>query len=435
MTTFYIGATIIFFLAILHTFLSPEIHQWAVRMRMKQVSHPYKWRFYYFLSEFLKINSEVEVIFAAWLIPLFLWATPFIGWSGIQEYFTGRDYTFALYMMVIVVVIGSRPIISFTERILEWFARIGKDTGGAWWWAIMTVGPFLGSVLKEPGAMALCAILLTKKFFPYLPSRRFQYATFGLLMANISVGGLLSPYSSRALFIPAKLWEWDVSYMFSRFGWKVIVGMVFVNLTYYLIFRKELKENFPAKIPTFEKEEESVPTPFWITAVHLLFVIGISTFSLSPIVFISLFVIFLGFYQVTKFYQAKLHLKRAALAGIFFTSLIMHGELQGWWVLPLLRDFGEGIKTLSSFVLSGFMDNAIVNYLAVQIPNIAPHGQYLLVASAMSAGGLTVIANVANPIGLTIVRHSFCEEVYFSKLFLAALFPSLTYFAIFLIFQ
>ena len=432
MSLFNIGIAVIFFLAIAHTFLTPQIHAWAGNLKMMQIAHPYHWRFYYFLSELLHLNSEIEVIFGLWLLPLFVWASLFTDWAAIQEYIVGRDYTFALYIMVIIVVIGSRPIISFAERVLEFIARIGRDSAGAWWLTIMTVGPLLGSLLKEPGAMALSAILLSKKFYPYRPSRAFQYATLGLLFANISVGGLLSPYSSRALFFAAKSWGWDTHYMFTHFGWKLLIGIVLINSFYYCLFRKNFKESFPKKLPALAKGEESVPTPFWITIIHLAFVISISVYSLHAAIFIGIFIVFLGFHQVTRFYQSKLHIKQAALVGFFFVSLILHGELQGFWMVPLLRDFGEHVMVGGGFLLSAFTDNAIVNYLAVQIPSFTPRAQYLLVAAAMSAGGLTAIANVANPIGLTILRPSFHEEISLFKLFLGGLFPSLFYLLIFM---
>ncbi|MCH9703986.1 MAG: putative Na+/H+ antiporter, partial [Chlamydiae bacterium] len=406
---FNIGIAVIFILAVIHTFMTPHLHVWASQLRMRQIERPYRWRFYYFLSEFVQLCSEIEVVFGLWLVPLFLWASAFTSWQGIKDYVITRDYTFALYIMVIVVVVGSRPIISFAERVLEFFARIGKDSAGAWWLAIMSIGPLLGSILKEPGAMALSAILLSKKFYPYQPSRSFQYATLGLLFANISVGGLLSPYSSRALFFAAKTWEWDTHFMFTNFGWKLLIAMAAVNLIYYFIFRQNFVRHFPKKLPLLEKGEERKPTPFWITLIHLVFVIAISTFSLHAPIFFGLFIAFLGFHQVTRFYQSKLHLKQSALVGFFFASLILHGELQGFWLLPLLQDYGERVMAASSFILSAFADNAIVNYLGTQLTDLSARGQYILVASTMAAGGMTAIANVANPLGLTILRHSFHE--------------------------
>jgi len=433
MTLFNTGIAIIFFLAIVHTFFTPQIHAQAKILKMNQIAHPYKWRFYYFLSEFCNLNSEIELIFGLWLIPLFLWASLFTDWQTIQAYLLRRDYTFVLYIMVIVVVIGSRPIISFAEKVLEFVARLGGDTAGAWWLTIMTIGPILGSLLKEPGAMALSAILLAKKFYLYQPSRSFQYATLGLLFSNISVGGLLTPHSSRALFIAAKTWKWDTQFMLTHFGWKLLIAIVILNFIYYFIFRKNFQEHFPKRLPTLEKDEERKPTPLWISLVHLLFVIMITIFALDGAIFMGLFLLYLGFHQVTRFYQTKMHIKQAALVGFFFASLMIHGELQGFWITPLLRDFGQTVMVGSSFILSALVDNAIVNYLAVQIPSFSPQEQYLLVAATMSAGGLTVIANVTNPLGLTILRHSFHEEVSLGKLFLGALFPSLFYFTIFIL--
>ena len=58
-------------------------------------------------------------------------------------------------------------------------ARLGGATPAAWWVAILTIGPLLGSFVTEPAAMTICALLLARQFFDCRPSARLKYATLG----------------------------------------------------------------------------------------------------------------------------------------------------------------------------------------------------------------------------------------------------------------
>ncbi len=431
MSTFNVVATMIFGCAILHTFLSPWIYNYSRVLASKKKAHPQRWKYYHFTSEVLLLLGEVEVIFGIWLLPLFFWFSYMEGWQALVGYLNGLNFTDALYIMVIVVVIGSRPIVTFVESVLEWIARLGGDTPGAWWWTILTIGPLLGSLIKEPGAMAISAILLAKKFYHYKPSRLFQYATFGLLFVNVSVGGLLTGFASRALFVVTREWDWSSWYMLTHFGWKAIVGILLANMTYYFAFQKEFKRGFPPKLPVHEKSRVTRPTPLWITLLHLLFVAGIAITGEQAPLFIGIFILFLGFHKATMFYQAPLHLKSAILIGFFFASLIIHGELQGWWITPMLKETSYFASMGLSYLLSAVADNAIVGYLVLDVPRLDLMDKYLVIAGAMAAGGLTVVANAPNPIALSIFRPLFQGRISFFSIFLGALFPSFLMFIVF----
>jgi len=424
-------ATLIFVLAITHAFITPNLYIFSRKLAARKKKHPNKAKFYHFSSEVVYLLSEIEVVFGIWLIPLLLFFTMLEGFAPMLEYLNGRNYSYPLFIMVVVVVMGSRPIITFAERILEFISRLGKDSPGSWWWTILTVGPILGALLKEPGAMTLCAILLAKKFYQYKPSRSFQYATFALLFANISVGGMLTSFSSRSLLIVAGTFKWDTPYMFMNFGWKALVGIVLANAVYYMIFRKEFKTNFPKKLPTLEKDEQRRPVPFVITLVHLLFLTAIVLFSAYAPLFIGVFFLFLGFRQTTLFYQGDLHLKSAILVGFFFASLLIHGELQGWWIKPFLDSLSEFGALIASFALSAFVDNAAIATFSLELsaPEVAK--QHAIISGAMAAGALTIVANVPNPIGLSILRESFHNKISFATLFLFALFPSFLFLTLF----
>lgn len=434
-TSFQIASTCIFILAICHMFLTPTLYQLSLKFSVKQKLFPDLWKHYHFLSEVAYLSSEVELVFGIWLIPLFLFSIYFNGWENALSYVNTRNYNYALYIAVVLVVIGSRPIITFAENILERIARLGKDSPGAWWWTILFVAPLLGSIIKEPAAMALAAILLSKKFYPYQPSKLFQYATLGLLFANISVGGTLTKFASRALFIVAYQREWDPGYMLVKFGWKAAAGMLVATSLYYVLFRKEFATVFPKKLPTLEKGESDLPTPFWITFIHLLFFILVVISSEFSALLIAIFILFVGFWRATSFYQSALDLRAAILIAFFFAALLIHGELQSWWVLPLMSRISNFSAMSISFILSALMDNAIVSYITLEIPEFDDLKHYLVVTGAMSAGGLTLVANAPNLIGHSVLQPSFRHHLSFLGLFLGAIVPSLIFLFFFWMFQ
>lgn len=434
MTAFQIASTLIFGLAIIHTFLTPSLYNLSRRLSRRKDRYPEKRKHYHFLSEVVYLLSEVEVVFGIWLIPLIFIFSFFEGWQATANYLNTRDYTLALYIAVVFIVIGSRPIIAFAETVLEWIARLGHDTPGAWWWTILTIAPLLGAILKEPAAMTIGAILLSKKFYPFSPSRNFQYATLGLLFANVSVGGMLTTFASRALFVVANRWNWDWKYMLTNFGWKVIIGIFLSNTLYYFLFRKEF-HHFPKKLPAHEKKESARPTPLWITLIHLIFLALIVITEESAPLFVGICILFLGFWKATSFYQSSLHLRAAILIGFFFAGLIIHGELQGWWIIPLMERLTNFGAMAVSFILSAFVDNAVVSYITLDLPAFDDLKHYLVVSGAMSAGALTLIANAPNLLGHAILRPLFKGKISFFYLFLGALAPSLIFLALFWFFQ
>lgn len=431
-SSFQLISTLIFLCALIHTFLTPYIHEFAVNYLKKKRTDRFDKR--YFFGQLFYFLGEVEIVFGIWLIPLFIAFWLMSSYTSLNNYLSSMSYTEALFIMVIVVVIGSKPIITFAEKILEYFARIGGDTGASWWWVILTIGPILAMLLKEPGSLALCAILLGKKFFQYNRSRAFAYATIALCLSNVAVAGTLTSFSSRSLLLVTSRLEWSTFDLLFRFGWKALLGIFCANSLVYTIFRKEFRY-FPQKIPALEKSETKITIPFWITLCHLILLMLVVILHDQPILFIGIFLLFLAFYQATIYYQGSLHLRNALLVGFFFASLLIHGELQGWWITPFLQDLSYGALTLASFFLSAFVDNAIVTYFSLEIFPKDAIKHYFVVAGAMAAGGLTIIASASNPIVFSVLRTSFSKRISFVRLFFYALIPSLIHLFFFWIFR
>ena len=420
-------STIIFTLAIIHTLLATKILAYAKSLEKKEGKT--------FKAEVIHFLGEVETIFGIWVIPLLLVITYFHGWNSAVEYLNSRNYTEVMVIVVIMTLAATYPITSIAEKGLHWLASWGGNTPTAWWLVLLTIGPLFGSFITEPGAITITGLLLAKHFYRYGVSEKLSYATLGLLFTNISVGGVLTSYAAPPILVAAKQWHWDTPFMLINFGWKAVIGIVLANALYFYYFRKEFAQlNKREKLHEGERET-SKPVPLWITLVHILFLILVVIHLHDPVVFIGIFMIFLGFYEVTSAYQKPLNMRSPLLVGFFFGGLIIHGGLQEWWITPLLQNVGEWSILGIAMLLSPFNDNAAVTYLASLIPDLKDSLKYPLVVGAISVGGLTVIANAPNPAGQQILSSFFKGGISGKKLFYGAAIPALIMVATFLIFR
>jgi len=196
--------------------------------------------------------GEVEAVFGIWLVPLFLAIIAFHGWSTMVEYVGNVSVSDAIFVVVIMAIAGSLPIIRFTETAITKVSAIAGGTPASWWLAILTLGPLLGSVITGPAAMTICAVLLRHRFYSLKPPVSLKYATLGLLFVNISVGGVLTQFASPPVVIVARLWNWNLVYMLAHFGWKAVIGIISSNLLYLAFFRKSSR-NLRVTIPTKTK--------------------------------------------------------------------------------------------------------------------------------------------------------------------------------------
>lgn len=241
---FNLIATIIFALAIGHSFLAARFRVVSLALqrshsariargeaRLHSVSHA--GRLFGFLG-------EVEVIFGLWCIPLLIAMVLRFDWTTAVDYVSERcDYTEAMFVVVIMTLASTRPILKLSEGIIGSIATRFGGSLSAWWFTILTVGPLLGSVITEAAAMTISAHLLLRKLFPLEPSRNLKYATLGLLLVNISVGGTLTHFAAPPVLMVSEAWAWDTSFMFTHFGWKAGVGILLSNALYWLLFRRE----------------------------------------------------------------------------------------------------------------------------------------------------------------------------------------------------
>lgn len=416
---FNLVSSLIFVCAILHTFAANRFKQHAER---RKESGLFETPHDMFVTEIISFLGEVEVIFGLWIIPLYISMTWWFDEAITVDFMEHRDFSEALFILVIMCIASSRPILHFAERAFQAIARLFGNSTRAWWLTILTVGPLLGSFLTEPGAMTLSALLLSHHIYQRKPSSLLAYATLGLLFVNVSVGGVLTHFAAPPVLMVSTKWEWNTPFMFTHFGYKAIIAICISNALYAAYFWKEL--GALDKVNTEQKnEEEKIPS--WIVGTHILLLTFIVLHSHSPVIFLGLFLLYIGFHQATAPFQNALALKEPLLVAFFLASLIVHTSLQGWWIEPTLVRMGESsLMTVATF-LTSFNDNAAITSLGALIPDLAPELKYALVAGAVTGGGLTVIANAPNPAGQALLQCHFEKGISPLKLFAAALIPTI----------
>ena len=406
-----LGATIFFVCAIVHTFCANFFN----RLSHKYPRGSIAYNFFHFLG-------EVEVVFGLWagiFIFYYIIKTDFD--SGVR-FIEGVNYTEPIFVFVIMTMACTRPIIKATELLLKKLSQLLPFSEKmSFYLMTLILGPVLGSFITEPAAMAVTAVILEKDYFSRGSSRKFMYATLGLLFVNISIGGTLSHFAAPPVLIVAGKWGWDVPFMISHFGYKAVISMIISTSVVAYLFRKELAGKF-----SLRKHDESKVIPhWWVILLHLVALFFVVKTAHHPAFFLGLFLFFIGFVDVTSEYQSRLKLKESLLVGFFLAGLVTLGSMQQWWLSPVLSKLSDTALFFGAAGLTAFTDNAAITYLG-SLVEISDRAKYFLVAGAVTGGGLTVIANAPNPAGFGILKPSFGKVgISALKLFLGALFPTI----------
>ena len=430
-------ATLIFLVAVVHTFVASRF---TTAAHMEQARHDAGQRAAGLpprpsvKAGMLHFLGEVEVVFGLWTVPLIVAILAARGWNTVVHYANDTvNYTEALFVVVIMALASTRPVINLAESCLRTLARIGRGSPGAWWLVIMIVTPLLGSFITEPAAMTIAALLLARRFYDLNPSPALKYGTLGLLFVNVSIGGTLTHFAAPPVLMVSRTWEWTTPFMLSHFGWRAAVAIAVASLAYFVWFWKEFKALATAtETPDLEKPAEDavsgqvlLPVPAWITIVHLGFMAWTVITAHYPGMFVGGFLFFVGFTRTTAAYQAQLDMRTPLLVGFFLGGLVIHGGLQGWWIQPVLSSLSVNGLFWGATFLTAFNDNALITYLATLVPNLGESLKIAVVGGAVTGGGLTVIANAPNPAGQALLGRFFDNAVSPFRLFAAALLPTL----------
>lgn len=390
-TTINIIGTLLFAIAILHTFSTKYFEQLAHNNKK--------------FSGLLHLLAEVEIVFGFWAMILIIFMFLLEGQTVAVDYVDSRNYTEPMFVFVIMVIAATKPILEFSEKIVFFISKfIPIKTEITMFFLLLSFVPLLGSFITEPAAMTLAALLLSRLYYKEKLSNRFKYLTLGVLFVNISIGGTLTPYAAPPVLMVAGTWNWDILFMIQNFGWRSAIAVLINAFVLTFIFKNNLNE-----FKFSSDKKSSVPLP--LTLTHLLFLLGVVIFAHHPAVFMALFLFFLGITSAYKHYQSELILKEALLVAFFLAGLVVIGGVQQWWLQPVLVSMNDNAVYFGATVLTAFTDNAALTYLGSLVEGLSEPFKISLVAGAVTGGGLTVIANAPNPAGISILKQHFDDQV------------------------
>jgi len=405
---------VIFALALLHTFGAKQLEILAQR-------HPRH-------AGLLHLLGEVEVVFGFWAFVLIACMALVDGSQSAIHYVESRQYTEPLFVFVIMVIAASRPVLVLMQTIMLALARVTplpRPITQAW--LGLALVPLLGSLVTEPAAMTLAALLLAPQIFRQGVPEWLKYGALGVLFVNISIGGTLTSYAAPPVLMVATAWSWDSSFMAAQFGWKAALAIL-VNATGIVFL---LRQHLPADRAS---QSARTPVPLVVSMVHLALLVGVVLLAHHPVLFVGLFLFFLGYTQAYAQFQSPLILKEGLLVGFFLAGLVVLGGMQDWWLHPLVAGQSPSTLFFGALGLTAVTDNAALTYLGSLIPDLSEHARYMLVAGAVSGGGLTVIANAPNPAGVALLKGGFANgSIGTLGLLSGALLPTLVAAAFFLV--
>jgi hypothetical protein len=216
----------LFGVALVHTFST----KFFERLAHRQSAHAGLWH----------LLGEVEVVFGFWAMVMLVAMALLQGTSSATRYLDTRNFTEPMFVFAIMVIAGTRSILQLCAGLVELVARFIPLRGAmGFYFVVLSFVPLLGSLITEPAAMTLAALMLRDRVFTATATTRFKYATLGVLFVNISIGGTLTSFAAPPVLMVAAAWNWDSWFMLAHFGWKAAVAVLVNTLVTTLVFRRE----------------------------------------------------------------------------------------------------------------------------------------------------------------------------------------------------
>lgn len=388
--TIQLIAAAIFAVALLHTFAAKQF---------ERLSHRYPRH-----AGLFHLLGEVEVVFGFWAIVLVLSMALLVGGGDALAYAESRNYTEPLFVFVVMVIAASQPVLRAVMASVNTLAHyIPVPTPIATAWLGLAAVPLLGSLITEPAAMTIAALMLAPQIFRTAVPEGVKYFALGVLFVNVSIGGTLTAYAAPPVLMVAAAWQWDSAFMAANFGWKAAIAVLINATAATFVMRRHL-----GTPPAPEGGEARMPLS--VVAVHIALLAAVVLMAHHPVAFLAIFLLFLGFTQAYDRHQSPLIIKEALLVGFFLAGLVVLGGMQAWWLQPIVASLQPLALFLGSLGLTAITDNAALTYLGSLIAGISDESKYMLVAGAVAGGGLTVIANAPNPAGVALLKRGFADE-------------------------
>ena len=403
-----IAGAALFALAVLHTFST----RYFEHLAHTRTAHAGIWH----------LLGEVEAVFGFWAIVLVLYMALAYGWGASSRYLDGLQFTEPMFVFVVMVIAASRPVMQLAGDSVQAVSRVlPAAPGTAGYFLSLSLVPLLGSLITEPAAMTLAALMLRERIFSAGVSSRLKYATLGVLFVNISVGGTLTHFAAPPVLMVAAKWGWTTPFMLSMFGAKAALAVLINALAVTYFFRRELAAR--AAVP---RRDASPRVPALFVFLNLLLLAAVVFTNRHPEAFMGLFLLFLGLAEAYRRHHDRLLLREGLMVAFFLAGLVVLGGQQAWWLQDVLSRLDESTLFYGAAALTAITDNAALTYLGSLVEGVSEEYKYALVAGAVAGGGLTVIANAPNPAGFAILKDHFDDHsINAFGLFAAALPPTL----------
>jgi len=328
-------------------------------------------------------------------------------------------FTEPMFVFVIMVIAASRPVMQVAADSVRTVSRVlPAAPGTAGYFLSLSLVPLLGSLITEPAAMTLAALMLRERIFSADVSSRLKYATLGVLFVNVSVGGTLTHFAAPPVLMVAAKWGWTTEFMLSTFGAKAALAVLVNALAVTFIFRRELGQH---AVHDLGNGSPRVPAPFVL--LNLLLLAAVVFTNHHPEAFMGLFLLFLGLVEAYRRHHDRLLLREGLMVAFFLAGLVVLGGQQRWWLQDVLSRLDESTLFYGAAALTAITDNAALTYLGSLVEGVSDEYKYALVSGAVAGGGLTVIANAPNPAGFAILKDKFHEQSINAFGLFAAAFP------------
>ena len=411
-TTLQIIGAVLFGLAVAHTFAT----RYFLRLAHTDRTHSGLWH----------LLGEVEAVFGFWALLLLAFMTLAWGWGGMTAYLDDQRFIELMFVFAIMVIAASRPITQFTSDMVHVTARaMPIQRSLALFFLSLSLVPMMGSVITEPAAMTIAALMLRDGVFAQNISSRIKYATIAVLFVNVSIGGAMTNFAAPPVLMVAAKWEWSSSFMLMTFGWKALLAVLINAGLLTLVFHRELKRA-AATEASVSRPTRTQRVPGVFVAINLVLLAGVVFGNHHPEVFMGLFLLFLGLAEAYKRHHDRLMIREALMVAFFLAGLVVLGGKQQWWLQEVLGGMDGSTLFYGATMLTAVTDNAALTYLGSLVEGVSDEFKYALVAGALAGGGLTVIANAPNPAGYAILKDRFADHsINLLGLFVAALPPTL----------
>jgi len=376
------------------------------------VLHTFSTRYFEHLAHTRPVHSglwhllgEVEAVFGFWAFLLVVAIILLQGWDSATRYLDAQRFVEPMFVFVIMVIAGSRPVKQLASDAADRIALALPFHGGmARYMVCLSLIPLLGSLITEPAAMTLAALMLRDTLFSRGASTRLKYATLGVLFVNVSIGGTLTNFAAPPVLMVAADFGWSSAYLFGVMGWKATVAVFLNTALVTFFFRRQLESRARATTPNAAR------VPAAIVAVNVAILALVVMTNDHRAMFMGLFLLFLGLAEAYRRHHDRLILREGLMVGFFLAGLVVLGGQQQWWLQSVLGSLDDSSVFFGAAALTAITDNAALTYLGSLVEGTTADFRYALVAGAVAGGGLTVIANAPNPAGFAILKDSFEER-------------------------